>query len=64
MFGQGVIYKSPAAPLDSSQWTSSDTHTTMMVNNMVYGNGKYVASGAAACWFLLTSRRGVMSAVI
>lgn len=47
MFGQGVIYKSPAAPLDSSQWTSSDTHTTMMVNNMVYGNGKYVASGGS-----------------
>jgi cell division septal protein FtsQ/histidinol phosphatase-like enzyme len=45
LFGQGVIYKSSAAPLDSTQWTSSDTHTTMMVNNMVYGNGKYVASG-------------------
>ncbi|OMD97583.1 hypothetical protein BSK54_24195, partial [Paenibacillus odorifer] len=45
LFGQGVIYKSSAAPLDSTQWTSSDTHTTMMMNNMVYGNGKYVASG-------------------
>jgi cell division septal protein FtsQ len=47
LYGQGVIYKSAAAPLDSTQWTSSDTHTTMMVNNMVYGNGKYVASGGS-----------------
>ncbi|MBY3625175.1 hypothetical protein HGO21_37470, partial [Acinetobacter sp. CUI P1] len=45
LFGQGTIYKSAEAPLSSTLWATSDTHTTMMVNNMVYGNSKYVATG-------------------